>query len=415
MARKPKHRPEAVAANSSTTVPTSPRALPILHAPGIDVHRPSVAEWCGCGPLGGPDLEPLAAEVSPQFFDSVSALRAAVLASEPDDPVVVVRRRADREFDDLLESRRIVWLELDAAVERRDDARLLIRGRGVNGYHWAVRSAHYHWHVPPSTIAYGADRDQVGELRVPVGDGPFPVVVLLHGGYWREQWERDTIEPLAVALATQGYATWNVEYRRTGPGGGGGWPETFDDVARAIDFLADLAAEHPLDLDHVVVAGHSAGGHLALWVGARTSFADGPGAAPRVHPHLVVSLAGVVDLAGTADRCAGFGANPVVELMGGMPVDIPQIYERACPQQLPLTVPAILVQGTAGDDPDLIDLCRSYVDDRHGEQISYIERDDADHFALVEPHHAAWLAVAARIAESAPPAQSGARESVESS
>ena len=164
--------------------------------------------------------------------------------------------------------------------------------------------------------------------------GRSQVAVLLHGGYWREQWERDTIEPLAVGMAAQGYATWNVEYRRTGPGGGGGWPTTFTDIAEAVDFLEELANDHPLDLDNVIIVGHSAGGHFALWLGARDSFVEGPGANPRVRPRLAVSLAGVVDLAGAAERCAGFGANPVAELIGGMPAELPEVYDRTCPASI---------------------------------------------------------------------------------
>jgi hypothetical protein len=117
---------------------------------------------------------------------------------------------------------------------------------------------------------------------------------------------------------------------------------------------------------------------------------------------LVVSLAGVVDLVGAANRCAGFGANPIAELMGGMPDELSDIYDRACPRRLPLNVPALLVQGTAGDDPDLIDLCRSFVDERAGEEFTYLELDNADHFAVVDPDHAAWLTIGAKLGEVVP-------------
>jgi acetyl esterase/lipase len=372
--------------------------------PEIEVDHAGVSEWCGSGPLGGPDLEPLAERVETEFYPSAAEIEGAVQEADPDEPLVVVRSRADSRLDHLDAERKIVWLEFDAAVERRTDHRVLIRGRGVNGYHWAVRAAHHHWRLPVATIPYGTEVEQVADLRLPPGvDGPFPVVVLLHGGYWREQWERDTIEPLAVALALRGYATWNVEYRRTGPGGGGGWPETFDDIAAAIDKLAEVAEDHPIDLARVVVAGHSAGGQQALWAAARSSFADGDtGGSPIVTPVLVVSLAGVVDLVRTAERCVGFGANAAAELMRAMPEEDRDRYEKTCPRLLPLPVPAILAQGTAGDDPDLIELCRNYVQARQADDVEYLELDDAEHFAVIDPEHPAWLAIERSISRRLP-------------
>ena len=117
-------------------------------------------------------------------------------------------------------------------------------------------------------ITYGAAPEQFGELRLPTGPGPHPVVVLIHGGCWRAEYDITHIAPLATALADDGWAVWAIEYRRVGSPGGG-WPGTFVDVGTAIDHLRTVAKTHPLDLSRVVVAGHSAGGHLALWSGAR--------------------------------------------------------------------------------------------------------------------------------------------------
>src|SRR6185312_968999 len=114
----------------------------------------------------------------------------------------------------------------------------------------------------------GSHRQNRAELKIPRGDGPFPVVILIHGGYWRARYGKAVMRPLAGDLARRGFATWIIEYRRIGRGQGGGWPATFDDVGDAIDHLATIE-DARLDLDDVTVIGHSAGGHLALWACSR--------------------------------------------------------------------------------------------------------------------------------------------------
>jgi acetyl esterase/lipase len=141
--------------------------------------------------------------------------------------------------------------------------------------------------------SYGTDPNQHGELFLPDGGDPFAVVVVIHGGYWRARYDKSLMTGLCEDLARRGLAAWNLEYRRVG--NGGGWPETFLDVAAGVDLLADLDA--PLDLARVGAVGHSAGGQLALWTAARTRLPAGaPGAEPRVVPRAVVSQAGVADL-----------------------------------------------------------------------------------------------------------------------
>ena len=140
---------------------------------------------------------------------------------------------------------------------------------------------------------YGDDESQVAELFAPDGVGPFGVVVVVHGGYWRARYDRSLMKALCTDLAAHGLAAWNIEYRRVE--NGGGWPETFLDVAAGVDLLADVYA--PLDLARVGAVGHSAGGHLGLWAAARHRLpAHAPGASPRVRPRAVVSQAGVADL-----------------------------------------------------------------------------------------------------------------------
>src|SRR3954470_17369298 len=143
-------------------------------------------------------------------------------------------------------------------------------------------------------VAYGPDPAQFLELTLPEGEGPAPVAVVLHGGFWRAAYGVELARPLAAELAAAGWAAVAVEYRRVGAGGG--WPQTCADVAAAFDVLPDLAPGR-LDLTEVVVLGHSAGGHLAAWTAGRGRLPEGaPGAGPRVRVTAAVLQAGVLDL-----------------------------------------------------------------------------------------------------------------------
>jgi len=160
--------------------------------------------------------------------------------------------------------------------------------------------------VPPGVqrITYGADPLQFGELRVPSTPGPHPVAVVVHGGCWVAKLGNlapnavalDNMRPLAAALTDAGVATWNIEYRRLG-NEGGGWPGTFRDVGNAADFLRTLAPERRLDLTRVIAIGHSAGGHLAMWLAARPKLTN----TSDLYVSNPLRLAGVVDLDGPAD------------------------------------------------------------------------------------------------------------------
>ena len=118
-------------------------------------------------------------------------------------------------------------------------------------------------------VEYGTERSQYGDLRVSSGPGPHPVAILIHGGCFKAAYATlRYMAAMADALKGMGIATWDIEYRRLGEPGGG-WPGTYGDVGRAVDHLRALATEHSLDLKRVVVVGHSAGGHLAMWAAAR--------------------------------------------------------------------------------------------------------------------------------------------------
>src|SRR6266516_2333805 len=117
-------------------------------------------------------------------------------------------------------------------------------------------------------LPYGSEALQFGELHLPGGTGPYPIVILIHGGFWRAPYAYTLMTDLAEDLARRGIVAWNIEYRRVGDPGGG-WPTTLVDVASAADYIHTLAPTYTLDLKRVVTIGHSAGGHLALWLAAR--------------------------------------------------------------------------------------------------------------------------------------------------
>lgn len=375
----------------------SGQRIHVVTGPGERVDRAGIERWCREW------ADEFGVELVCVFADDEAELAAAIrtaadgssgLVLNPGEHVVAAQRAIAEAACP------VVWLDLAEAERPRpayldDPAAVAIRGRGVFGYRWAIQWLRQRASYPFTAIAYGSERDQFADLRVPDGDGPFPVAVLLHGGFWRERWERDTIEPLAIDLARHGFATWNLEYRR-GVAYGGGWPTTCEDVAAGIDKLAELATEHRLDLERVVFVGHSAGGHLALWAVKR----DGVAGRPVVEPMLVVSLAGIADMAEAAHRGMGDTGNGTADFMGGPPESDPDAYTAASPiRSLPLGVPQLVVQGRFDNLPDLVDLSRVYARAalEAGDVVEFVELDDADHFHLITPTSHAWPPVLERI------------------
>lgn len=262
-----------------------------------------------------------------------------------------------------------------------------IYGRGIRGYRDAMRHLLYRDAWPLHTLSYGEDPDRIGDLRVPEGQGPHPVAVILHGGFWQGQWTRDLMDGIAVDLTRRGWATWNVEYRRVGLGGG--WPVTFEDVTMAIDAVTDLAQTYPLAPGNTIVLGHSAGGHLALWAAARTPNAAQPTPA-SLEPRAVVALAPVADLAEAHRRDLDDGA--VESFLRRSPEEAPARYAAASPSQmLPLGVPQLIVHGDA-DDHVPVSMSREYAGAAAdaGDRVIYEELLGVDHFDLLDPDSRAW-------------------------
>jgi acetyl esterase/lipase len=213
---------------------------------------------------------------------------------------------------------------------------------------------------------YGDGPSQFGELT---GEGP--VAVLIHGGFWRDRYDRTLMHPLVDDLVGRGWATWNIEYRRLGSGGG--VPETLDDVAAAIDHLAELAG---LDLSRVVTIGHSAGGHLAAWAATRED--------PRVAVTAVVSQAGVLDVRRAWEL--GLSNDVAREFLRG---DIENAAQASPIERLPLGVPALLVHG-GRDDTVPVEISERFA--RESGATLVVEPEEG-HFGHLDPENPMWQAV----------------------
>ncbi|MFG6199500.1 alpha/beta hydrolase [Nonomuraea sp. JJY05] len=325
----------------------------------------------------------------------------------------------------------VVWVD----VERADgvtagEGATHLHGRGIGGLAWGIRHAVHRVRHPSRRIAYGPLPEQWGELYLPDADEP-PVVMLIHGGYWRSIWAADIMGPLCADLVGRGLAVWNLEYRRPDLHG---WDATTADVAAGLTVLATAsevrglavlatasgsdalppgADRRPgtvaaLDLARVAVVGHSAGAQLALRAVADAAAGE-VNAASGVGVVMAVSLAGVLDLVEGDRRWVGTGA--VGAALGGRAPGLGEgraapPYADASPLlRLPLRVRQLIVQGAA-DDLDLIDFSRRYARaaERAGDDVTYLEMP-GDHFDVINPATPIWQATAEAIAHVLPPPQ----------
>jgi len=246
-------------------------------------------------------------------------------------------------------------------------------------------------------IQYGSGPLQFGDLRLPKVSGQHPVGVVIHGGCWKSR-HGDLIADLrntaalSSALTSVGIATWNIEYRRI-DNPGGGWTGTFEDVANAVDYLRMLAKSYPLDLNRVVIIGHSAGGHLGTWAAARHRL---PEQSP-LFSKKPLGVVGVVNLAGPADLesflpiqnqvCGG----PVVtNLIGGSPSEVPDRYRQASPSNLlPIGVKQVLITGVQ-DKVVPPELGKKYEEKAKVDGVRFIAVENAAHFEVIAPGSIAW-------------------------
>ncbi|MBC8087583.1 MAG: alpha/beta hydrolase [Phycisphaerae bacterium] len=245
-------------------------------------------------------------------------------------------------------------------------------------------------HLSATRVAYGADSLQFGELRLPAGNGPFPVAVVIHGGCYLSRYAtlRNTAA-LSEALTDAGIATWNVEYRRYDHPGGG-WPGTFTDIADAADHVRTLAKLHPLDLTRVVTTGHSAGGQLALWLASRKELKSGT-AVYRANPlavHGVVALGPITDMREYQTRQLRSCGNPAIEsVLGGLPDAVPDRRLLVSPiERVPLGVRTILVAGD-GDAIGSQSSLQAYAQAARsrGDSVEVRLGPDEGHFEVLAP------------------------------
>ncbi len=244
---------------------------------------------------------------------------------------------------------------------------------------------------PDFTVVYGDDPEQIVDVRLPAPDVPTrPLVVFVHGGFWMAEYDRTHVAPLAADLAARGYPVASVEYRRIGQPGGG-YPGTLDDVAAAVAALPELLAValtddryEPFDTDRPILAGHSAGGHLALWTAGRGGASITRG---------VLALAPVADLVRAYELRLGDDA--VRELLGGAPAEAPDAYADADPTSLlPIGVPVAVLHGHLDQQvPYQIGADFAAAASAAGDRVHLVELPDSEHFGLIDPLSPAWPAV----------------------
>lgn len=244
-------------------------------------------------------------------------------------------------------------------------------------------------------ITYGPDPNQFAEIRFPKGRGPFPVLFMIHGGFWQSVYDLKHTGLLCADLTSRGIVTCNLEYRRIGDPQGG-WPGTFQDISLAANEIPKLVAfDSRADTRRIVVMGHSAGGHLALWLVSRHRIPNGsPLHDAKKSPFVnAMSLSGVSDLRAAWRQQLGHGI--VASLMDGSPDKHPERYDAASPiELLPNDANTILIHGTA-DDVVPVSQSKDYAQKaiRLAEKCKFVKLEGIGHFELIDPESNVWSTI----------------------
>ncbi len=244
---------------------------------------------------------------------------------------------------------------------------------------------------PTRTVSYGADPNQVADLWVPAGRGPYPAVIMIHGGCWQASVADHTLMSYAAEdLRRRGIAVWNIEYRGVDQPGGG-YPGTFRDVGAAIDRLSIEAPHENISMKRVVLLGHSAGGQLALWAAARYKLPDGS----SLHWAAPQPVAGVVDIAGIpnlkTDTGTACGAIVLRQLTGAPTAARPDVYADTSPAALlPLGVPQVVIHARQDSTvPPAVGVAYVKAARAAGDTVAF-HSPPGNHVSEIAPGQPAW-------------------------
>lgn len=243
---------------------------------------------------------------------------------------------------------------------------------------------------PSATLSYGAHGAQLVDIWLPDQTGPYPVVLMVHGGCWQKEIaDRTLMNYAAEDLRARGIAVWNIEYRGVDEPGGG-YPGTFEDVAAATDFLAASSDIYNLDTDNVVAFGHSAGGHLVAWLAGRANLPETSplSSSSAIELKAIVNSGGLADLEAsepvTLESCL---SDIIDDLTGEATSERPDVFSDTSPVTF---APGKALQISVNGRQDRISppsLGQAYTQSviERGGRADFVDIEDSGHVELISP------------------------------